>query len=126
MLVLDDLPLQIGAYHVVGSNSIIMNRRLLEAVQRSSGTKKDVNSFLFLILMHEYLHSLGLVDEKEVRNLTYGIAAELFGEEHQVTRMALKGPATYIEKIEHEVNFKTLREPELIPDLERTSRSYIS
>jgi hypothetical protein len=126
MLVLDDLPLQIGAYHVVGSNSIIINRRLLEAVQRSSKARKEVNSYLFLVLMHEYLHSLGFIDEKEVRGLAYQIAAELLGEEHPVTHMALKGPLTHIERMEQETYLEQQREPELIPDFERTSRSYIS
>ena len=32
MLFLDDLPLQIGAYHSVGTNNIVLNRRLVEIV----------------------------------------------------------------------------------------------
>ncbi len=127
MLALEDLPLKIGAYHIVGSNWIIINRRLLEIVQHSK-IKKEVNSYLFLILMHEYLHSLGLTDEREVRSLTYRIAQELFGNKHPITYMALKGPAVQLGEADmrYATSFKELRDPELIPDFERTSRSYIS
>jgi len=63
MLVLADLPINIGAYHSLGSNSIVVNRKILEAVKDSIKSKRKLNSWIFLVLLHEYLHSLGYVDE---------------------------------------------------------------
>jgi hypothetical protein len=126
MLILDDLPLHIGAYHVVGSNSIILNRRLLEIVHQHSSSRKEVNSYLFIILMHEYLHTLGLTDEGEVRRLVYRVTVELLGEDHPAADMAMRGPIPYLEKVRREAEPKQLKGPELIPDFEGTTRSYIS
>jgi hypothetical protein len=126
MLILDDLPLHIGAYHVVGSNAIILNRRLLEIVHQHSSSRKEVNSYLFIILMHEYLHTLGLTDEGEVRRLVYRVTVELLGEDHPAADMAMRGPIPYLEKVRREAEQKQLKGPELIPDFEGTTRSYIS
>lgn len=126
MLILDDLPLHIGAYHVVGSNAIILNRRLLEIVHQHSSSRKEVNSYLFTILMHEYLHTLGLTDEGEVRRLVYRVTAELLGEDHPAADMAMRGPIPYLKKARGESKPTELKGPELIPDLEGTARSYIS
>lgn len=126
MLILDDLPLHIGAYHVVGSNAIILNRRLLEIVHQHSSSRKELNSYLFIILMHEYLHTLGLTDEGEVRRLVYRVTAELFGEDHPAADMAMRGPVPYLEKVGDESKPRELKGPELIPDFEGTTRSYIS
>ena len=35
MLFLDDLPLQLGAYHPIGTNNIVLNRALVEIVEAS-------------------------------------------------------------------------------------------
>ncbi len=125
MLILDDLPLNVGAYHVVGSNAIIVNRRVLEVVKQRSKNREEVNSYLFVVLMHEYLHSLGLTDEAEVRSLVRRITVEMLGEEHPAVAMAVEGPSPYLEKVEVEVKPTELRGPEIIPDLEDTTRFYI-
>ena len=35
MLFLDDLPLRMGAYHPIGTNNIVINRALLEIVEKA-------------------------------------------------------------------------------------------
>ena len=40
MLFLDDLPLQLGAYHSVGTNNIVLNRTLVEIVEASMKDKE--------------------------------------------------------------------------------------
>ena len=68
-LVLSSLPNHIGAYHVMGSNLIVMNRNILAMVQATSSSKAEENAFVFSILTHEYLHALGFADEGTVRNM---------------------------------------------------------
>lgn len=71
MLYLDDLPLQVGAYHAVGTNTIIMNRALLNLVESATASRQTVNAFVYSILLHEYLHALGYLPEEVVR--PYGL-----------------------------------------------------
>jgi len=47
LLYLGDLPLNVGAYHQVGSNGIVLNRRVLEIVSRSTKTEIEMNSCFF-------------------------------------------------------------------------------
>lgn len=91
MLFLGDLPINVGAYHPLDSNEIVVNRRL---INRFSRDKSSIGweTFTFSILLHEYLHTLGYVDEREVRGLVYQICVENFGENHPVTKVAITGP----------------------------------
>jgi hypothetical protein len=65
MLYLANLPPQIGALHQVGSNSIVLNRLVLKAIESLAKSRRELNSFIYTILLHEYLHSLGYIDEQE-------------------------------------------------------------
>ncbi len=87
-LILAELPGYIGAYHVLGSNIIVLNRYVLAIVQAKAKSPLEVNSFIFGILTHEYLHSLGYTDEGEVRFLVSNVCSGTLGEEHMATKMA--------------------------------------
>jgi len=80
MLYLGNLPLHIGAFHGVGSNGIVINKRLLNTISFNSSI--EINSYIFTLLLHEYLHSLGYMNERQVRRLVYEICKEAFGEDH--------------------------------------------
>jgi hypothetical protein len=76
----------IGAYYPVASNVIVMNktpiRRLLE-------TKPDLlKSYSFHILLHEYIHSLGFLNENLTRQKTYDISEKYFGVDHTITKFS--------------------------------------
>ena len=88
-LVLAELPNYVGAYHVMGSNLIVMNRMLLDAMKAITKSKAELNSFIFSILTHEYLHSIGYTDEREVRLLVRRVSIENFGESHETVKMAM-------------------------------------
>ena len=90
MLGLSDLPLHIGALHQLGSNFIIMNKILLEKIVNLDN-KKLTNAYIFHVLLHEYLHSLGCVNEQETQNLTYLISEKILGPDHQATLIAKYG-----------------------------------
>src|SRR5919108_880952 len=67
-LVLQGLPTKLGAYHVLGSNLIIVNKRILGIIKTHKSVE-EYNSYLFMVLTHEYLHSLGIIDEIQVRKM---------------------------------------------------------
>jgi len=134
MLVLADLPLELGAYHGMSSNQIVMNRSLLDRVVAAGHPRSQINSFVYSILLHEYLHSLGVADEGEVRRMVYDISLKTFGPGHPATTIASKGPWILLRRPGY-VNTMiphgnqpdpNPREAELISDFDRSDRAYIS
>lgn len=66
------------AFHPVGSNIIVMNKT---PIRRIMETKPALlKPYVFTTLLHEYLHSLGYIDEADVRRVTCIITKKLFGE----------------------------------------------
>jgi hypothetical protein len=91
VLQLVEMPLNVGAAHPVGTNKIVMNKALLDlAVQNRSFS--EVKAFVFSILLHEYIHSLGYLNEHETRELVFLVTQEAFGPDHLVTHVARYGP----------------------------------
>src|SRR3989337_3376106 len=78
MLFLDDLPLQIGAYHPVGTNNIVLNRALVDIVEAALSSKRLVNALVYNLLLHEYLHALGELSEIQVRRQVVDVAQKCF------------------------------------------------
>jgi hypothetical protein len=75
-----------GAFHVVASNVIVMNKVPLARIRDTQpGLYKH---YAFHVLLHEYLHTLGYVDEVRCRTLAYDVSRGLFGEDHLVTQIA--------------------------------------
>ena len=103
----------------MGTNDIVINRRLLGSI-----TSVKEKSNVFAILVHEYLHTLGFTDERQVRRLTYRICQDNFGKNHPTVEAALTGPWSELtdedyEEIEHELNL------EMVKDFERIEGGYI-
>ncbi len=73
----------IGAFYPVSSNFIIINKTPMEAVRTLR--PELFNEYCFHLLLHEYLHSLGVLDEEQNRILTALIAERAFGRNHPVT-----------------------------------------
>jgi len=122
MLGLLDLSPDIGAFFQVGSNFIMMNRGLLNMV-KTSKDKSLINAYIFHILLHEYIHSLGCLDEKKTQALTYKITKGYLGEEHLATKMAERGITSVIPKYGF-VN-SNRDDIELVKDFETENISYI-
>jgi hypothetical protein len=119
MLYHGNLPIRVGAFHPLGTNDIVLNRRLLGSTQN---LKQKSN--VFAILVHEYLHTLGFTDERQVRRLTFRICQENFGKNHPTVDAALTGPWSDMseedfEDIEPELNL------ELVRDFEKIDSGYI-
>lgn len=76
----------IGGYWAVGSNAIIMNSIPLKRIEDTD--PKLFKPYMFNIMLHEYVHSIGVLDEERTRAITHQISIELFGENHVATKMA--------------------------------------
>lgn len=122
MLFLDDLPLQLGAYHPVGTNNIVLNRRLVEIVEASIKNKLVVNALIYNLLLHEYLHALGAFSEVKTRRLVYEIARKCFGENHIVTLIAEKTPWALLEAVPLGRVDAKKRVMEIVKDFEKTDK----
>jgi hypothetical protein len=86
--------------------------------------ESNQKSFIFSILLHEYLHSLGYEDEQQVQGLSYKVCLENFGEEHPVVEASLAGPwvdfsSEDFEEIGEHLNL------ELVRDFENIDIKYI-
>jgi len=122
MLFLDDLPIQLGAYHPLGTNNIVLNRRLVQIVEVSIKSKRTVNALIYNLLLHEYLHALGKYPEMEVRPLVYEVAKECFGEDYVVTLIAKKSPWALLKGIPLEAVNVPKRVMEIVKDFEKTGK----
>jgi hypothetical protein len=80
---------------MISSNVIVMNRIPL---QRIEVTRPELyKPYAFYILLHEYIHSVGYLNEGTVRAKTLEIIKYAFGEEHLATQIAANTGAIYEE-----------------------------
>jgi hypothetical protein len=126
MLFLDDLPLSIGAYHPLGTNNIVLNRALVQIAEAATNSRKLVNSFIYILLLHEYLHALGYVAEEDVRSLVSEVSKKLFGDDSLVSKLAEKGPWELLKEVPLGAIQTPKRVMEIVKDFERTNQKYIS
>lgn len=122
MLFLDDLPIQLGAYHPIGTNNIVLNRTLVQIVEAAIASKRVVNALVYNLLLHEYLHALGEYSEFDVRRLVYEIAQKCFGKDHVVTLIAEKSPWILLKGIPLEGVNAPKRIMEIVKDFEKTDK----
>lgn len=125
MLFLDDLTLGLGAYYPVGTNNIVLNRRLLQIARTTIKSKQKINAFTYSLLTHEYLHAIGYLKENEVRQLVYRVCLECFGENHIATELAKKNPwILFNENLL--INIPSSKAPmEVVKNFEKTGYNYI-
>jgi hypothetical protein len=76
----------LGAYYPVGSNIIVMNKTPIRRITETNPSL--MKPYLFSILLHEYLHSLGYFREEDTRKLTYLVSQKVFGEDHVATELS--------------------------------------
>jgi hypothetical protein len=114
-----------GGFFTTGSNVIVLNKIPL---QRIKETRPELyKPYVFHILLHEYIHSLGYLDESLVKSKVYQITLDALGEEHLATRMAANAEGF----IKHLAYPDMAWKPddsglELVKDFDRSSVSYIA
>jgi hypothetical protein len=76
----------IGAYYQVASNIIVVNttpiRRILET------NPELLKPYGFHVLLHEYIHALGYIQEDITEEKTYSITKKYFGKNHIATSIS--------------------------------------
>lgn len=123
-LMLHKMPTRIGAYHVLGSNVIAINSILLDIVKKYSASNGDYNSYLFTVLLHEYLHTFGILDERKVRQMSVELCEKFFGEECMVTVIA-ENPLKIFPQLESVSYDKFENRYELVKNFDNSNQTYI-
>ncbi|MDD5163197.1 MAG: hypothetical protein PHD95_03235 [Candidatus ainarchaeum sp.] len=116
----------IGGYHELDSNLIVMNSTPLRRIKETN--PKLFKPYCFHVLLHEYIHSLGFVDEQKTRELTIKISLGLLGKNHPAT-----GLATNIKKFLPGLHYSGIdllpkKEPEIfiVQGFDKGNLTYIS
>ena len=123
-LILQGLPSRIGAYHIIGSNVIVVNKTILNIIQQHKSIE-EYNSYLFMVFLHEYLHSFGIVDELQVRQMTYDLCSSLLGREHPSSIMAKVDPSTLFPELTLLRGNRYDEHFEVVKNFDKTTQSYI-
>jgi hypothetical protein len=76
----------VGAFYPVATNIIVMNSLPLKRIKETDPAL--YKPYVFHILLHEYIHTLGIIDEAATRQRAYEISAKTFGKDHPVTQFA--------------------------------------
>jgi hypothetical protein len=125
-LVLGDIPNQVGAYHEMGSNAIVMNRNIVKIVWRSTRSRPRRNAYTFMILLHEYLHTLGFTDDAQVRELSRKITDAYVGKGHIAGEMAVSPLDKFFPEISQFAMFRDNGSFETIRKFDTSSTPYIA
>jgi hypothetical protein len=95
---------------------------LLNSFQNPLKTK-EYNSYLYMVLAHEHLHSFGIIDENAARQMTHDLCRSLFGESHISTLMAKDDPSSIFPQLKNMTNHSFYKQFEIIQNFD--SFSYI-
>ena len=128
LLGLSDLSLYensyLGAFYSFDANTIVINKRPLNNIMQTS--PRLYNPYIFHVLLHEYIHSLGVVEEPHVKQLVYEVTEKYFGKNHLATQMAFD-----LERFIPNLTFETNFEPagdlsiEFVSGIDRDNTNYI-
>ncbi|MFX0058898.1 MAG: hypothetical protein ACFE85_00810 [Candidatus Hodarchaeota archaeon] len=120
----------IGGMHFHPGTEIVMNKTPLKLILDSQ-PYEIVWSYTYHILLHEYVHSLGIIDEEKCRAITLKISEAIFKEaDHPAIILAKEGIGAFITDLRI-----TYIPPERRPDgiaieyvygFDRESQSYFS
>jgi hypothetical protein len=114
----------IGGFYPVATNIIVMNKGPMNKILRER--PELYKAYCFHILLHEYIHTVGYMDEALTRKRTLEISERLFGKEHLATKMA-----TDISQFFPQITYAVPTEPpedlnmELVKGFDRSCASYI-
>jgi hypothetical protein len=115
----------VGAFFMLGSNAIVINRQPLNIVKYK--TPELHKAYMFYLLLHEYLHASGIMDEGETWKTAAELSSEVFGNKHPVTKIAENFSKVFHYIVQPEVGYLPPEDAtiELILDFDRSSVTYI-
>jgi len=113
----------IGAYYVTGSNMIVMNETPLKRIKETS--PKLLAPYTFSVLLHEYLHSLGIFNDDAVKEMTFDVSKKAFGEDNIITQIS-KDMTRFFPNIIYPEGAPQTNEPiRLVKDFDKSDTRYI-
>lgn len=121
----------IGGMFFSGGTMIIMNVTALRLlVMEKHESEEILINYVYHILLHEYIHSLGVLNERKCRQLTFYVTQEIFKDEkHPASIMASRGISAYFPEIIYApINYQPnapLR-IEMVRDFDKSSTMYYS
>ena len=124
-LILQMMPSNLGAYHMLGSNAIVVNTYLLTTLKTIVKSTEEYNSYIFMVLAHEYLHSLGIINENTVRQMTFELCKWMLGDDHTATEMAKNGPSTIYPELRSLMQSQFGRDFQVVRNFDKTNQTYI-
>jgi len=90
----------VGGLHFHPGTDIIMNISPLKLIIETQ-PYEVIWAYTYHILLHEYLHSLGIIDEQRCRILTLKLTEEIFeASDHPAVILAKNGISSYIPRME--------------------------
>ena len=90
----------IGGMHYYPGPEIVMNKVPLRIILKSQ-PYEIVWAYTYHILLHEYIHSLGIIDEYQCREITLRVTQEIFEEsDHPAMILAKNGIGVFIPNLE--------------------------
>lgn len=124
-LVLSDMPVSVGAYHPVGANVIVANKSLINGIQSLTKNPREINAFVFMILLHEYLHSLGYLDEGGVRRISERVTSSALGPSHPAVKLASANWLELYPQLQSISRQSFSKDYEVVRKFDSSSTSYI-
>ncbi len=115
----------VGGYFVVGGNAIVLNRQAVGVIKARN--PELVKPYQFYLLLHEFLHAVGILDEAECRGTAAALSARAFGEEHDATKIARDFGAIFRDIIRPVYGFIPPEDTsiEFVTGFDRSSVNYI-
>ena len=120
----------IGGMHFHPGTEIVMNTSPLKIILESQ-PYEIIWAYTYHILLHEYIHSLGVIDERRCRTITLNISEEVFKDnDHPALILAKNGIGVFIPDLKI-VFIPPERRPdgmliEYVYGFDRESQSYFS
>src|SRR5215204_6419632 len=105
--------------------AVVVNTYLLTILKKTVKSTEEYNSYLFMVLAHEYLHSLGIVDENAVRQMTFELCKWMLGNDHTATKMAKEGPSAIYPELRSMVQSQFGRDFQVVRNFDKTNQTYI-
>jgi hypothetical protein len=113
----------IGAYYVIGSNIIVMNETPLKRIKETD--PKLLAPYTFSVLLHEYLHSLGVFSDEMINEVTFDVSKKAFGEDNVITQIS-KDMTKFFPDIIYPQGVPQTNEPiKLVKDFDKSDTRYI-
>lgn len=115
----------IGAFHPVGSNLIVINKSPLNVIKHTR--PEYYKHYIFHLLLHEYLHTIGILDERQNRIVTNFISEKAFGRNHPIAIISRDMTRLFPEIIYASLGWTPNNRPsiEVVRDFDEGNISYI-